>query len=87
MNRKRAKALKQKSYNLVIDYVKDRLLTPEQTEGYSDKDLLRAVPTHAYFRLARTLRVGILSQRWFYKQVKKNPEVTYNELKKKAGIA
>ena len=86
MNGKRSKALRRQSYNLVITYVKDRLLTPDQYEGATDKELLKAVPDLANLRQAGQVKNGILSKRWFYKQVKKNPEVSYEELLKKAGI-
>ncbi len=87
MRGKRAKALRSRTTELIVEYVKDRLLTPEQVEGQPVAKVLSAVPEHGYLKAFGTVKNGILSRRWFYKQVKGDPDVTYEALLKRARVA
>jgi hypothetical protein len=86
MNSRKSKAIRRLARFMAVQYVKDRLLSEEMCEGKSDKELVKAVPTHGYFRSERTIRVGYTSLRWFIKQLKKRPESTYQELLERAKI-
>lgn len=88
MNQKKAKSLRRKTYNLVIQFVIDRVLPPEEVERVANNEiqLRKAIPTTMYFRQGRTVKNGVLTHRWFYKQVKKNPEITYEQILQRAQL-
>lgn len=80
MNGKKAKHLRRKAEGLMCEFIKDRVLTPELTEGKDCGSLLVALPERAYYWKGFTRYLGVGSKGWFRKQVKKNPTVTYDDL-------
>jgi len=80
MNAKQAKKLRKIAKQYAIHHVRNAVLSEAECEGRSDKELLNVLPYNTLFRKQFTQHVGLLTRRWWYKQLKKNPEVTYEEL-------
>lgn len=81
MNGKVAKQLRNTARLAGAYYVKMDLLPPEQSEGASMEKLFAVLPKHGYYRDLNTVKLGLGSQRWWYKQLKKNPIATYQEIR------
>lgn len=80
MNLKMAKALRGRAEELMAQWVRDKILSPEQTEGRSNKQLLAAIPPRIHFRDNFRRFNGVGTQRWFYRIVKKQPEISYEQI-------
>lgn len=80
MNQKKAKALRKQSKRYAIQFVKDYILDVSIWEVESDKRLLSVVPERMLYFNGTQRFLGLGTQRWFYKQVKKNPEITYEQI-------
>ena len=81
MNQKRTKALRKIADRYMVQYIKERVLSPEQADGHSDKRILESMPVRGYMRQAGLVKLGIGSRKWFHKQLKKNPMATYIEIR------
>jgi len=65
---------------MMVKWVEEKLLPPEETEGKADKELLEAVPRriHLVERGRRYNAIG--TKRWWYRKVKHNPEMSYEQI-------
>lgn len=82
MNSKRAKLLRKKAGALMVDFVKDKVLSKDLTDGLKYDKIIAQLPERVYMRNRKTLGVGVATQRWFIKKVKKNPGITYKQILK-----
>ena len=80
MNGKQAKRLRRKSKEFCCQFVKDRVLPPDLTEGVKCATLLSVVPVRVHRRDIRGWPIMAGTYRYFILEVKKNPEVTYEEI-------
>lgn len=83
MNGKKAKRIRSKAKELMCQFIKEKILSPELTEGKDCDSLLVALPERSYYWKGFTRHLGVGSKGWFKRQVKKNPSVTYGELEER----
>lgn len=83
MNGKRAKALRKHTKDIIFEFAADKLLTPEQMESVNYNTVIAAVPYRILINKRFTKVNAIGTGRWFYKQVKKDPSITWLALKEK----
>lgn len=83
MNGKKAKRLRRQAKGMMCEYIRDRILPPDLTEGESCDSLLVVLPERAVFWKGFTRYLGIGSKKWFYRQVKKHPTLTYQDFLEK----
>lgn len=79
MNGKKAKALRRKAEDIIISFVKDKVLDQSLTKGLDRGRLIAVVPYRIHMREDFTKSNGIGTQRFFYRLVKKYPWVTYQD--------
>lgn len=60
--------------------MRERVLTPDLTEGKDCDTILVALPERMYYWKGFTRHLGVGSKRWFNRKVKKNPDVTFDEI-------
>lgn len=88
MSEKAFKALRRQAEVLMDRYVQEFVFTVDQlgealTRG---KRLYTYLPKSMLMPDGTTKKQGVLSQRWFYRFLKKNPDATYEEILNEAGI-
>lgn len=86
MNKKQSKKIRRKANELAIEFILDRVLSREEADKYTNKELLQALPYEAYFRKGFTTYLGIGCYKWIEKQVKKKYNITYDELLEVGGL-
>lgn len=80
MNGKKAKKLRKKANTYIHKYVKERVLTEDLTKDMDYGTIIGVLPYRTYFRKGWTLYNGVFTRRWFYRLMKKNPNLDYNEV-------
>lgn len=80
MNGKKAKHLRRKANALAYLFAQDKIFDEETLEKYDYKQVINAVPYRILVMQGFTKVNCVGTRRWFYKQVKKNPNVNYGEL-------
>lgn len=80
MNEKTAKRLRREAKQLMLEYVKARVLSPEQCEGESDERLISTLPERMLLQKDRTKTQAFGTKRFFVRILKKYPNITYQEL-------
>jgi len=80
MNEKRAKRSRRRAKELMLEFVHCRVLTAEQCEGRSDKELIGTLPARMLMMDGKTKTQAFGTQRFFDRIVKKYPHITYKEL-------
>lgn len=80
MNGKRAKLLRKRANQLAYEFACDRMFDKEIIKEYDYRQVVDAVPFRILIMKMFTKSNAVGTRRWFYKQVKKNPSVTYGEL-------
>ena len=80
MRGKKVQAIKQHTNTLALQFVRDRVLTEEDAKGVSDKRLLAVLPRRTLMLHKGVIRQAIGTYRYIYRQVKRNPSLTYDEL-------
>ena len=83
MNGRKAKALRTKSRNLLIDWIRTMVPEGEDATKITKKNLNEFLPQQTHIFANNKLMVSAYSLRWFYKQVKKNPNFHLEELNAK----
>ena len=86
MNNKRAKLLRLEAELLMAQYVHDFVLSEDQIrgwlkEGNKIEKLYTLIPERMLLLKDKTRFQGIGTQRFFYRAVKKKPDITYAEIK------
>ena len=80
MNEKTAKRSRRRAKELMLDFVHHRVLSAEQCEGRTDKELRSTLPERMLMQENRTKTQAFGTQRFFNRIVKKYPNITYKEL-------
>ena len=80
MNGKKAKRLRRKSEELLIQWLQSMVPEGEDATRISLKNLKEFLPEQTHIYSNNRFMLSAYSLRWFYKQVKKNPDITLKEL-------
>lgn len=80
MNGKKAKRLRQRAKEIACTIIRERILSPEWTKDKDCDSLLVALPERAYYWKGFTRHLGMGSRKWINRQVKKQPDVTVDNL-------
>ena len=80
MNGKKAKRLRRKSEELLIQWLQSMVPEGEDATRISLKNLKEFLPEQTHIYANNRFMLSAYSLRWFYKQVKKNPDITLKEL-------
>jgi len=76
----KAKALRRKAESLLIDWLRTMVPEGEDTSKINKKNLHEFLPEQTHIFANNRFMLSAYSLRWFYKQVKKNPNVTLETL-------
>ena len=80
MNGKKAKLIRRKAENMLIDWLRTMTPDSEDTSTINRKNLHEFLPEQTHvFGMGRML-LSAYSLRWFTKKIKRNPNVTLEEL-------
>ena len=80
MRGKKAKQLRRKSEQLLVEWLRTMVPEGEDTSRISTKNLQEFLPTQTHIYANNKLRLSAYSLRWFYKKVKQNPNITLQYL-------
>ena len=80
MNQKKSRQIRRKAEQLLIDWI--RTLVPEEEDAtkITKKNLHEFVPEQTHIFANNKFMISAYSLRWFYKKVKRNPNITLEEL-------
>ena len=80
MNQRKSKQIRRKAEQLLIDWI--RTLVPEEEDAtkITKKNLHEFVPEQTHIFANNKFMISAYSLRWFYKEVKRNPDITLEEL-------
>ena len=80
MNQRKSKQLKRKAESLLIEWI--RTMTPdgEDSTKINKKNLHEFIPQQTHILSGNKLMLSAYSLKWFYKRVKKNPDLTLGDL-------
>jgi len=73
MNGKQAKKLRRRGEQLLIDWLRTMVPEGEDTSKINKNNLDKFLPEQTHIYTNRKFLLSAYSLRWFYKQVKKNP--------------
>lgn len=80
MNGKQAKRLRKRAKELMLEFVHERVLSPEQCEGRTKAELISTLPERMLIMKDGVRKQAFGTQRFFNRIVKSYPKVTYREL-------
>ena len=80
MNGKKAKQLRRRSKELLIEWLRTMVPEGEDTSKITINNLDEFLPQQTHIFANNKLMLSAYSLRWFYKQVKKNPNITLEDL-------
>jgi|TARA_Y100000114_G_scaffold40939_1_gene36448 hypothetical protein len=80
MRGKKAKQLRRKSEQLLVEWLRTMVPEGEDTSKISTKNLQEFLPTQTHIYANNKLMLSAYSLRWFYKKVKQNPNITLQDL-------
>jgi|TARA_R100001126_G_scaffold50036_1_gene28325 hypothetical protein len=80
MRGKKAKQLRRKSEQLLVEWLRTMVPEGEDTSKISTKNLQEFLPTQTHIYANNRLMLSAYSLRWFYKKVKQNPNITLQDL-------
>ncbi len=80
MRGKKAKQLRRKSEQLLVEWLRTMVPEGEDTSRISTKNLQEFLPTQTHIYANNRLMLSAYSLRWFYKKVKQNPNITLQDL-------
>ena len=80
MNGRKAKALRSKSTSLLIDWIRTMVPEGEDATKITKNNLHEFLPEQTHIFANNKFMLSAYSLRWFYKQVKKNPNFHLEEL-------
>ena len=80
MRGKKAKQLRRKSEQLLVEWLRTMVPEGEDTSKISTKNLQEFLPTQTHIYANNRLMLSAYSIRWFYKKVKQNPNITLQDL-------
>ena len=80
MRGKKAKQLRRKSEQLLVEWLRTMVPEGEDTSRISTKNLQEFLPTQTHIYANNRLMLSAYSLRCFYKKVKQNPNITLQDL-------
>ena len=80
MNGKKSKQLKRKAESMLIDWLRTMIPEGEDTSKINKKNLYEFLPEQTHIFANNKLMLSAYSLRWFYKQVKRNPNIQLKDL-------
>jgi hypothetical protein len=80
MNGRKAKQLRRKAEDLLIGWIRTMVPEGEDATKINKKNLHEFLPQQTHIFSNNRFMLSAYSLRWFYKQVKKNPNITLEDL-------
>jgi len=80
MHQRKSKQLRRKAEALLIDWIRTMVPEGEDATKISKKNLQEFLPEQTHIFANNKFMISAYSLRWFYKQVKRNPDITLEEL-------
>ena len=80
MSGKKSKQLRRKAEDLLISWLRTMVPEGEDATKITKKNLDEFLPEQTHIFANNKLMLSAYSLRWFYKQVKRNPNITLQEL-------
>ena len=80
MNGKKSKQLKRKAESMLIDWLRTMIPEGEDTSKINKKNLHEFLPEQTHLFANNKFMLSAYSLRWFYKQVKRNPNIQLKDL-------
>ena len=80
MNGKKSKQLRRQSEGMLIDWLRTMIPEGEDTSKINKKNLHEFLPEQTHIFANNKLMLSAYSLRWFYKQVKRNPNIQLKDL-------
>ena len=80
MNQRKSKQLRRKAETLLIDWIRTMVPESEDANKISKKNLHDFLPEQTHIFANNKFMLSAYSLRWFIKKVKRNPNVTLEEL-------
>ena len=75
MNGRKAKQLRRRSEDLLIEWLRTMVPEGEDTSKINRKNLEEFLPSQTHIFANNRFMLSAYTLRWFYKQVKKNPSI------------
>ena len=80
MNQRKSKQLRRKAETLLIDWIRTMVPDAEDANKITKKNLHEFLPEQTHIFANNKFMLSAYSLRWFIKKVKRNPNVTLEEL-------
>ena len=80
MNQKKSKQLRRRSEDLLIEWLRTMVPDGEDTSKIHRNNLSEFLPEQTHIFANNRFLLSSYSLRWFYKKVKRNPNITLGEL-------
>ena len=80
MSGKKSKKLRRKAEDLLIAWLRTMVPEGEDTSKISRKNIDEFLPEQTHIFANNKFLLSAYSLRWFYKQVKRNPQLTLRDL-------
>ena len=80
MNQKKSKLLRRKGESLLIEWIRTLVPEGEDETKITKNNLSEFLPQQTHVFANGKFILSAYSIRWFYKQVKRNPNITLEEL-------
>ena len=80
MNGKKAKKLRKKSKQLMVEWLRSMTPEGEDRNKINKKNLHEFLPDQTHIFANNKFMISAYTLRWFYKHVKKNPDIKLEEL-------
>ena len=80
MSGRKSKQLRRRAEDLLIEWLRTMIPDGEDTSKIHRKNLYQFLPEQTHIFANNRFLLSAYSLRWFYKQVKRNPQLTLGEL-------
>ena len=80
MHARKSKQLRRRAENLLIEWLRTMVPDGEDTSKINKNNLHEFLPEQTHIYSQNKFMLSAYSLCWFYKQVKKNPNITVKEL-------
>ena len=80
MNQKKSKQIRRRAETLLIDWIRTMVPEGEDATKITKKNLHEFLPEQTHIFANNKFMLSAYSLRWFVKKVKRNPNVTLEEL-------
>jgi len=80
LHARKSKQLRRTAENLLIEWLRTMVPDGEDTSKITKNNLHEFLPEQTHIYSQNKFMLSAYSLRWFYKQVKKNPNITVKEL-------